>query len=150
MEPNERVRVWVLDAGPSENSAFHIVGTVFDTVFKEGTYVLQPDARRVLLTAYADTDVAIRAINEIRLDQYLLKPWDPPEERLYPVLDDLLADWAAGYRPPFIGLRLIAGRWASMDEVADMAVFLASDRARYVNGARICVDGGMTINPRPA
>ena len=72
---------------------------------------LQPDARRVLLTAYADTDVAIRAINEIRLDQYLLKPWDPPEERLYPVLDDL-ADWAAGYRPPFVGLRLIAGRWA--------------------------------------
>ena len=73
---------------------------------------LQPDARRVLLTAYADTDVAIRAINEIRLDQYLLKPWDPPEERLYPVLDDLLADWAAGYRPPF-GLRLIAGQWAA-------------------------------------
>jgi thioredoxin reductase (NADPH) len=74
---------------------------------------LQPDARRVLLTAYADTDVAIRAINEIRLDQYLLKPWDPPEERLYPVLDDLLADWAGGYRPPFVGLRLIAGRWAA-------------------------------------
>jgi thioredoxin reductase (NADPH) len=74
---------------------------------------LQPDARRVLLTAYADTDVAIRAINEIRLDQYLLKPWDPPEERLYPVLDDLLADWSAGYRPPFVGLRLIAGRWAA-------------------------------------
>jgi thioredoxin reductase (NADPH) len=74
---------------------------------------LQPDARRVLLTAYADTDVAIRAINEIRLDQYLLKPWDPPEERLYPVLDDLLADWAAGYRPPFAGIRLIAGRWAA-------------------------------------
>lgn len=73
---------------------------------------LQPDAHRVLLTAYADTDVAIRAINEIRLDQYLLKPWDPPEERLYPVLDDLLADWSAGYRPPFAGLRLLAGRWA--------------------------------------
>ena len=74
---------------------------------------LQPDARRVLLTAYADTDVAIRAINDVRLDQYLLKPWDPPEERLYPVLDDLLADWAGGYRPPFAGLRLLAGRWAS-------------------------------------
>jgi thioredoxin reductase (NADPH) len=74
---------------------------------------LQPDARRVLLTAYADTDVAIRAINEIRLDQYLLKPWDPPDERLYPVLDDLLADWSAGYRPPFTGLRLVAGRWAA-------------------------------------
>jgi thioredoxin reductase (NADPH) len=73
---------------------------------------LQPDAKRVLLTAYADTDVAIRAINEIRLDQYLLKPWDPPEERLYPVIDDLLADWTAGFRPPFEGLRLLSGRWA--------------------------------------
>jgi thioredoxin reductase (NADPH) len=73
---------------------------------------LQPDAKRVLLTAYADTDIAIRAINEIRLDQYLLKPWDPPEERLYPVLDDLLADWTASFRPPFEGLRLLAGRWA--------------------------------------
>jgi len=72
---------------------------------------LQPDAKRVLLTAYADTDVAIRAINEIRLDQYLLKPWDPPDERLYPVIDDLLADWVAAFRPPFEGLRLVAGRW---------------------------------------
>ena len=74
---------------------------------------LQPDARRVLLTAYADTDVAIRAINEIRLDQYLLKPWDPPEDKLYPILDELLADWSANYRPPFSGLRLVAGRWAA-------------------------------------
>ena len=73
---------------------------------------LQPDAKRILLTAYADTDVAIRAINEIRLDQYILKPWDPPEERLYPVLDDLLSDWAAAFRPPFEGLRLLSGRWA--------------------------------------
>ena len=73
---------------------------------------MQPDAKRVLLTAYADTDVAIGAINEIRLDHYVLKPWDPPTERLYPVLDDLLADWAATFRPPFEGLRLLAGRWA--------------------------------------
>ena len=73
---------------------------------------LQPDAKRVLLTAYADTDVAIRAINEIRLDHYILKPWDPPEEHLYPVLDDLLADWTSTFRPSFEGLRLLAGRWA--------------------------------------
>ena len=73
---------------------------------------LQPDAKRVLLTAYADTEVAIQAINEIRLDQYLLKPWDPPGERLYPVLDDLLADWAATFRPAFEGLRLLSSRWA--------------------------------------
>jgi thioredoxin reductase (NADPH) len=73
---------------------------------------LQPDAKRVLLTAYADTDVAIKAINEIQLDHYILKPWDPPEEKLYPVTDDLLADWSANFRPPFEGLRLLAGRWA--------------------------------------
>ncbi|MGH2445916.1 MAG: FAD-dependent oxidoreductase, partial [Candidatus Limnocylindria bacterium] len=75
---------------------------------------LQPEAKRVLLTAYADTDVAIRAINEIRLDQYLLKPWDPPEERLYPVLDDMLSDWVAAFHPPFEGVRLLAGRWAPL------------------------------------
>lgn len=82
------------------------------TEFLTEALVLQPDAKRVLLTAYADTEVAIAAINEIRLDQYLLKPWDPPEERLYPVLDDLLADWFAAFRPPFEGLRLLSGRWA--------------------------------------
>jgi thioredoxin reductase (NADPH) len=82
------------------------------TEFLTEALALQPEAKRILLTAYADTDIAIRAINEIRLDQYLLKPWDPPEERLYPVLDDLLADWMAGFRPPFEGLRLLSGRWA--------------------------------------
>ena len=60
---------------------------------------LAPDAKRVLLTAYADTEVAMRAINEIRLDHYLMKPWHPPEERLYPVLDDLLDDWRAAVEP---------------------------------------------------
>jgi thioredoxin reductase (NADPH) len=73
---------------------------------------LQPDAKRVLLTAYADTDVAIKAINEIRLDHYILKPWDPPEERLYPITDDLLEDWTSTFRPSIEGLRLMAGRWA--------------------------------------
>ncbi len=62
-----------------------------------------PDAKRVLLTAYADTDAAIAAINRVHIDQYLLKPWDPPEENLYPVLDDLIEDWLANYRPPFEG-----------------------------------------------
>ena len=86
--------------------------TMTGTEFLAEALQLQPDAKRVLLTAYADTDVAIRAINEIRLDQYLLKPWDPPEEKLYPVVDDLLADWTAGFRPAFEGLRLLSGRWA--------------------------------------
>jgi thioredoxin reductase (NADPH) len=90
---------------------------------------LQPDAKRVLLTAYADTDVAIRAINEIRLDQYLLKPWDPPEEKLYPIVDDLLTDWLAAFRPPFEGLRLLSGRWAPRGhEIRD---FLTRNQVPY-------------------
>jgi thioredoxin reductase (NADPH) len=71
-----------------------------------------PDSKRVLLTAYADTDAAIQAINEINLDYYLMKPWDPPEERLYPVLDDLLDDWMAGFESPFAGLRVFGDRWS--------------------------------------
>lgn len=90
---------------------------------------LQPEAKRVLLTAYADTDIAIRAINEIRLDQYLLKPWDPPQERLYPVVDDLLADWAAAFRSPFEGLRLLAGRWAPRGHV--IRDFLTRNQVPY-------------------
>ncbi len=71
-----------------------------------------PDAKRVLLTAYADTDAAIRAINEVRLNHYLLKPWDPPDQNLYPVLDDLLEDWQGSYRPPFEGISVLGTRWA--------------------------------------
>ena len=76
---------------------------------------LYPEARRVLLTAYADTEAAIRAINSARIHYYLNKPWDPPEEKLYPVLTDLLEDWQAGYRPPFEGLRVIGHRWSLSD-----------------------------------
>jgi thioredoxin reductase (NADPH) len=75
--------------------------------------VLHPTAKRVLLTAYADTDAAIRAINEVRLDHYLMKPWHPPEEHLYPVLDDLLDDWRANFQPPFDGVRVIGHRWSA-------------------------------------
>jgi thioredoxin reductase (NADPH) len=74
---------------------------------------LYPDAKRVLLTAYADTDAAIRAINEVRLDHYLMKPWHPPEELLYPVLDDLLDDWRANFQPVFDGVRVIGHRWSA-------------------------------------
>ncbi len=73
---------------------------------------LFPDAKRTLLTAYADTDAAIQAINEAKIHHYLLKPWDPPEQNLYPVLDDLLEDWQAGYRPPQGGLRVLGERWS--------------------------------------
>lgn len=71
-----------------------------------------PDVRRVLLTAYADTEAAIGAINVVKLDHYLLKPWDPPERNLYPVLDDLLDQWSDSYRPPFEGIRVIGTRWS--------------------------------------
>ncbi len=83
--------------------------------FLEQSRELYPEARRVLLTAYADTEAAIRAINTARIHYYLNKPWDPPEERLYPVLSDLLEDWQAGYRPPFEGLRVIGSRWTLKD-----------------------------------
>ncbi|HEY5769441.1 MAG TPA: FAD-dependent oxidoreductase [Terrimicrobium sp.] len=71
-----------------------------------------PDVKRALLTAYADTDAAISAINSVKIDHYLMKPWDPPEERLYPVLDDLLDDWLASFHPPFEGIRVIGLKWS--------------------------------------
>ena len=80
--------------------------------FLEEARGIFPDAKRALLTAYADTDAAIRAINNNVLHYYLQKPWDPPEERLYPTLDDLLEDWQASYRPPFEGIRLVGHRWS--------------------------------------
>ncbi len=80
--------------------------------FLEKAMELYPEAKQVLLTAYADTNAAIEAINTARIDYYLLKPWDPPQEQLYPVLNDLLADWQADYRPPFEGIRVIGHRWS--------------------------------------
>jgi thioredoxin reductase (NADPH) len=71
-----------------------------------------PLAKRALLTAYSDTEAAIRAINEVGLDYYLQKPWDPPEENLYPNLDDMLEDWRADFRPPFEGIRIVGDRWS--------------------------------------
>ena len=83
--------------------------------FLEQARAYYPEARRVLLTAYADTEGAIRAINTARIHYYLNKPWDPPEEKLYPVLNDLLEDWKAGHRPAFSGLRAIGRRWSPRD-----------------------------------
>ena len=75
--------------------------------FLESAIEIFPDAKRVLLTAYADTEAAISAINEVALNHYLMKPWDPPEEHLYPVLTDLLDDWQASFAPPFEGIRVV-------------------------------------------
>ena len=71
-----------------------------------------PAAMRALLTAYADTDAAIQAINAAKVHYYLMKPWDPPESGLFPVLDDLLGQWRAAYRPPFEGVRVLGHRWS--------------------------------------
>jgi len=90
---------------------------------------LYPDARRVLLTAYADTDAAIRAINDVQLSHYLLKPWDPPQQHLYPVLDDLLEDWQSNFRPPFEGLRLLGARWSP--KAYELRDFLARNQVPY-------------------
>jgi thioredoxin reductase (NADPH) len=90
---------------------------------------LFPDSKRVLLTAYADTDAAISAINDVQLDYYLIKPWDPPEQRLYPVLDDLLDDWVADYHPTFDGVRVVGNRWSPESHAA--RDFLARNQVPY-------------------
>lgn len=103
----------------------HMTGTQF---LAEAIKVY-PDARRVLLTAYADTETAITAINRIGLDHYLLKPWEPPTERLYPILEDLLSDWFARARPAFEGIR-VAGTSLSPASYA-VKDFLASNQVPY-------------------
>jgi thioredoxin reductase (NADPH) len=97
--------------------------------FLEEAIKLYPDARKVLLTAYADTDAAIASINAIDLDYYLMKPWDPPEERLYPVLDDLLGDWLAGARLPYDGIRLAGTQWSATSH--NVKEFLARSQIPY-------------------
>jgi thioredoxin reductase (NADPH) len=88
-----------------------------------------PLAKRALLTAYSDTEAAIRAINEVGLDYYLQKPWDPPEENLYPNLDDMLEDWRADYRPPFEGIRIVGDRWSPASH--RIREFLARNRVPH-------------------
>jgi thioredoxin reductase (NADPH) len=108
--------------------------------FLERARGIYPEARRVLLTAYADTEAAIRAINSARIHYYLNKPWDPPEEKLYPVVTDLLEDWQAGYRPPFEGLRVIGHRWLLKDHT--VRDFLSRNHVPY---RWLDVDGGEEV-----
>ncbi|MDF5714310.1 MAG: FAD-dependent oxidoreductase [Rhizonema sp. NSF051] len=97
--------------------------------FLEQAMQISPQTKRVLLTAYADTDAAVSAINSAKIDYYLLKPWEPPHELLYPVLNDLLDDWTSSYRPPFEGIRIIGSRWSSMcHQIKD---FLARNHVPY-------------------
>jgi thioredoxin reductase (NADPH) len=138
--------------------------------FLERARALYPDARRVLLTAYADTEAAIHAINAARIHYYLNKPWDPPEEKLYPVITDLLEDWKARYQAPFEGLRVIGHRWSLRDhevrsflsrnhvpyrwmDVAgsDEAVKLLKERELELDQLPVVLfpDGSMLVDPKP-
>ncbi|MEV8554712.1 FAD-dependent oxidoreductase [Streptomyces glaucescens] len=97
--------------------------------FLEQALDVYPGARRVLLTAYADTDAAIDAINVVDLDHYLLKPWDPPEEKLYPVLDDLLQSWRASDHRPVPSTKVVGHRWSARS--SDVREFLARNQVPY-------------------
>ena len=95
---------------------------------QEGMQIF-PDAKRALLTAYADTSAAISAINEANINYFFMKPWDPPEDHLYPQLDDMLDDWRASYRPAFEGIRVLGTRWSPRSyELRD---FLARNHVPY-------------------
>jgi len=99
------------------------------TEFLDRARKFYPQARKVLLTAYADTQAAIASINDIGLDYYLMKPWDPPEQNLYPVLDDLLSDWSASVDQPYDGIRVAGTLWsANSHTVKD---FLARNQIPY-------------------
>jgi len=99
------------------------------TEFLTEARLLYPDARKVLLTAYADTEAAIQSINTIGLDYYLMKPWDPPEANLYPVLDDLLSDWLASVPTPYEGIRVAGTLWSATSHNAKD--FLSRNRIPY-------------------
>lgn len=117
---NEAVALLLADQRMPQMDGVDFLGEAMD---------LYPDAKRALLTAYADTDAAISAINKAKLHHYFLKPWDPPSENLYPVLDDLLSDWLASFRPSFEGLRVLGTRWAPKSyEIRD---FLARNHIPY-------------------
>src|SRR5215813_4600808 len=90
---------------------------------------MHPQAKRALLTAYADTNAAIDAINEARVHYYLMKPWDPPEEKLYPALDDLLHDWTAAFHPPYEGIRVLGTRWSNRSY--ELREFLGRNQVPY-------------------
>jgi thioredoxin reductase (NADPH) len=117
---NEEVALFVSDQRMPEMEG---------VVFLEQAKRIYPEARSVLLTAYSDIDAAVKAINEVGLNYYLSKPWDPPEEKLYPVLDDLLEDWQMNYKPDFDGLRLLGYQFSPQSH--ELKDFLAGNLFPY-------------------
>lgn len=103
-QKNETVALFISDQRMPE-----MEGVAFLAKAKE----IYPEAKLMLLTAYSDIEVAIRAINDIKLNHYLLKPWNPPEEKLYPVMNDMLYDWAENVKMPYDGIRLLGARWSA-------------------------------------
>ena len=99
------------------------------TEYLEQAIKFYPEARKVLLTAYADTEAAISSINEIGLDHYLMKPWDPPDQNLYPILDDLLSDWLANVSVPYDGIRVAGTLWSPQSH--NIKDFLSRNRIPY-------------------
>jgi thioredoxin reductase (NADPH) len=99
------------------------------TDFLAGAVKIYPEAKKALLTAYSDTQAAITSINELGLDYYLMKPWDPPEQELYPVLEDLLGDWAVTVRPPYDGVRVLGTLWSPGSHA--MKDFLSRNQIPY-------------------
>jgi thioredoxin reductase (NADPH) len=97
--------------------------------FLQQALTLFPEAKRILLTAYADTEAAICAINQVRLDYYLLKPWHPPEQNFYPIIDDLLDAWQGSHRSNFQGVRLIDHRWSALGH--QLRDFMARNHIPY-------------------
>lgn len=98
--------------------------------FLEEALKIYPEAKRVLLTAYSDTEAAISAINKVQLDYYLMKPWDPAQEKLYPVLDDLLTDWQSNYKPDFKGIRVIGYQYSPLSH--NIKDYLAGNLVPYL------------------
>ncbi|MEN0005166.1 MAG: response regulator, partial [Bacteroidota bacterium] len=97
--------------------------------FLERAKEIFPKAKRALLTAYSDTEAAIKAINEVQLDYYLMKPWNPPSENLYPILNDLLDDWQVDYKPEFRGIKVVGYQYSPKSH--ELKDFLAGNLLPY-------------------
>ena len=108
-QPNEMVALFLVDQRMPQMTGIEFLSQAME---------IYPEAKRVLLTAYADTEAAIASINDIGLDYYLMKPWHPPHEKLYPVLDELLEDWNAHTHRPFEGIRIVGALWSSASHQA--------------------------------